>query len=128
MQLVFRNSVHHLQSLMTDCGDCPATSLKIFGQPIIVRNVQIAKEILHIDKVLVPKESANALKLIEESFPSIDVEQFSSNITDDDNNINDKYATAVTANGIATPAIQNYSLHTNKVRTPYKEANLHVPL
>ena len=117
MHLVFRNSSHHLQSLMADCSDCPATSLKVFGQPLIVRNIQAAKEFLDIDKVVVPKESTNAVKLIEENFPYIDVEQFSSS----NNNNNDSRT-------ITTTAFQNYLLNSNEVRTLNKKAEFEVPV
>ena len=118
MHLVFRNSSHHLQSLMADCSDCPATSLKVFGQPLIVRNIQTAKEFLDIDKVVVPKESTNAVKLIEENFPSIDVEQFSSS---NNNNNNDSRT-------ITTTAFHNYLLNSNEVRTLNKKAEFEVPV
>ena len=118
MHLVFRNSSHHLQSLMADCSDCPATSLKVFGQPLIVRNIQAAKEFLDIDKVVVPKESTNAVKLIEENFPSIDVEQFSSSNNNNNNN-------SLT---IATTAFHNYLLNSNEVRTLNKKSKFEVPL
>ena len=115
MHLVFRNSSHHLQSLMADCSDCPATSLKVFGQPLIVRNIQTAKEFLDIDKVVVPKESTNAVKLIEENFPSIDVEQFSSSNNND-------------SRTITTTAFQNYLLNSNEVITLNKKAEFEVPV
>ena len=118
MHLVFRNSSHHLQSLMADCSDCPATSLKVFGQPLIVRNIQAAKEFLDIDKVVVPKESTNAVKLIEENFPYIDVEQFSSS---NNNNNNDSRT-------ITTTAFHNYLLNSNEVRTLNKKAEFEVPV
>ena len=118
MHLVFRNSSHHLQSLMADCSDCPATSLKVFGQPLIVRNIQTAKEFLDIDKVVVPKESTNAVKLIEENFPYIDVEQFSSS---NNNNNNDSRT-------ITTTAFHNYLLNSNEVRTLNKKAEFEVPV
>ena len=47
-------SEHHLQSL-TDLHDCPAISLKVFGQPLIL-NIQVVKKILDIDTVIIPKE------------------------------------------------------------------------
>ena len=118
MHLVFRNSSHHLQSLMADCSDCPATSLKVFGQPLIVRNIQAAKEFLDIDKVIVPKESTNAVTLIEENFPSIDVEQFSSSTNNNNNN----------SRTITTTAFHNYLLNSNEVRTLNKKSKFEVPL
>ena len=75
MKLVFRNSSHHLQSL-TD-NDCPASSLKVFGQPLIVWNVSVTSKVLNIDKVMIPKDFPDALRLVQDKFPSIRVEQFS---------------------------------------------------
>jgi len=103
---------------MADCSDCPATSLKVFGQPLIVRNIQAAKEFLDIDKVVVPKESTNAVKLIEENFPYIDVEQFSSS---NNNNNNDSRT-------ITTTAFHNFLLNSNEVRTLNKKAEFEVPV
>jgi len=103
---------------MADCSDCPATSLKVFGQPLIVRNIQAAKEFLDIDKVVVPKESTNAVTLIEENFPSIDVEQFSSSNNDNNNN----------SRTITTTAFHNYLLNSNEVRTLNKKSKFEVPL
>jgi UDP-N-acetylglucosamine diphosphorylase / glucose-1-phosphate thymidylyltransferase / UDP-N-acetylgalactosamine diphosphorylase / glucosamine-1-phosphate N-acetyltransferase / galactosamine-1-phosphate N-acetyltransferase len=100
---------------MADCSDCPATSLKVFGQPLIIRNIQAAKEFLDIDKVVVPKESTNAVKLIEENFPSIDVEQFSSSNNND-------------SRTITTTVFQNYLLNSNEVRTLNKKAEFEVPV
>jgi UDP-N-acetylglucosamine diphosphorylase / glucose-1-phosphate thymidylyltransferase / UDP-N-acetylgalactosamine diphosphorylase / glucosamine-1-phosphate N-acetyltransferase / galactosamine-1-phosphate N-acetyltransferase len=100
---------------MADCSDCPATSLKVFGQPLIIRNIQAAKEFLDIDKVVVPKESTNAVKLIEENFPSIDVEQFSSSNNND-------------SRTITTTAFHNYLLNSNEVRTLNKKAEFEVPV
>jgi UDP-3-O-[3-hydroxymyristoyl] glucosamine N-acyltransferase len=109
---------------MADCTDCPATSLKVFGQPLIVRNIQIAKEILDIDKVIVPKESTNAVKLIEENFPSIDVEQFSSSSSSNNNDGDNDKRTSTTT--IAT--FHNYLLNSKEVRTLNKKSMLEVPL
>ena len=77
MQLVFHNSVHHLQSLISDSHDCPASSLKVFGQPLIVRNVEVTCKVLDIDEVLIPDNFSNAATLIQDNFPSLEVQQFS---------------------------------------------------
>jgi UDP-N-acetylglucosamine diphosphorylase / glucose-1-phosphate thymidylyltransferase / UDP-N-acetylgalactosamine diphosphorylase / glucosamine-1-phosphate N-acetyltransferase / galactosamine-1-phosphate N-acetyltransferase len=77
LQLVFHNSVHHLQSLMSDSHDCPASSLKVLGQPLIVRNVEVACNVLDIDEVMIPDNFSNAATLIQDNFPSLDVQQFS---------------------------------------------------
>ena len=113
MQLVFHKSDHHLQSLITDSNDCPATSLMVFGQPLLLRNIQIAKEIFDIDTVILPEECSNAIKLIEDRFPSIRVEQFS----DDEYNINND----------RIPPLSPHLLN-SKNREFYKGAKFKVPL
>ena len=77
MQLVFHNSVLHLQSLISDSHDCPASSLKVFGQPLIVRNVEVTCKVLDIDEVMIPDNFSNAATLIQDNFPSLEVQQFS---------------------------------------------------
>ena len=115
-QLVFHNSDHHLQSLITHYNDCPATSLKVFGQPIIVRNVQLAKEILGIDTVILPEGHSNAIKLIQDSFPSIRVEQYS----------NDEYNINNDINRISS--LTTYLLNRKNDREPHKVTRFKVPL
>lgn len=77
MKLVFRQSSHHLQSL-TD-NNCPAIFLKVFDQPLILWNMSVASKFQNIDKVMIPKEFPDALRLVQETFSSIKVEQFSDN-------------------------------------------------
>jgi len=62
---------------MTDPHECPASSLKVFGQPLILRNIQRVLNILDIDTIILPEEYYTAVKLIENSFPSLLVDQFS---------------------------------------------------
>lgn len=75
MKLVFRNASHNLQ-LLTD-NDCLASSLKVFGQPLIVWNVSVTSKVLNIDKVMIPKDFPDALRLVQDKFPTIRVEQYS---------------------------------------------------
>jgi acetyltransferase-like isoleucine patch superfamily enzyme len=46
------------------------------GEPLILRNIKIATKRLNLDKILIPKGLHNTLKLVQESFPHIDVEEF----------------------------------------------------
>ena len=75
MKLVFRKSSHHLQSL-ADKNDCLASSLKVFGRPLIVRNVSATIKVLNIDKIMIPEDFPDALRLVQDEFPRISVEQF----------------------------------------------------
>lgn len=74
MKLVFRKSSHHLQSLADNDGQI--SSLKVFGQPLIVRNASVASKVLDIDKIMIPKDFPDALRLVQDNFSRISVEQF----------------------------------------------------
>ncbi|OLD40412.1 MAG: hypothetical protein AUI60_04790 [Thaumarchaeota archaeon 13_1_40CM_2_39_4] len=74
MKLVFRKSSHHLQSLADNDGQI--SSLKVFGQPLIVRNASVASKVLNIDKIMIPKDFPDALRLVQDNFSRISVEQF----------------------------------------------------
>jgi acetyltransferase-like isoleucine patch superfamily enzyme len=88
LQLVFRNSVHHLHLLVDDddSHECPASSLKVFGQSLIIRNIQTLSTILHIDKVMIPERLSNAAKLVQDNFPFITTEAFLDDCHHDDEN------------------------------------------
>ena len=79
MNLIFYNSPHHLEPLI-ECenikNQCPVSFLKVLGEPLILRNIKIATKRLNLDKILIPKGLHNTLKLVQESFPHIDVEEF----------------------------------------------------
>src|SRR5918995_3555769 len=79
MNLIFYNSPHRLEPLI-ECenikNQCPVSFLKVLGEPLILRNIKIATKRLNLDKILIPKGLHNTLKLVQESFPHIDVEEF----------------------------------------------------
>jgi UDP-N-acetylglucosamine diphosphorylase / glucose-1-phosphate thymidylyltransferase / UDP-N-acetylgalactosamine diphosphorylase / glucosamine-1-phosphate N-acetyltransferase / galactosamine-1-phosphate N-acetyltransferase len=79
MNLIFYNSPHHLEPLI-ECenikSQCPVSFLKVLGEPLILRNIKIAMKRLNLDKILIPKGLHNTLKLVQEAFPHIDVEEF----------------------------------------------------
>ena len=50
--------------------------MKLFGQPLIVRSVTMAQQVYGIRKVMIPSEFSDAIQLVQQSFPSIDVEEF----------------------------------------------------
>jgi hypothetical protein len=70
-----------------DNHECPASSLKVFGQSLIIRNIQTLSTIFHIDKVMIPEGLSNAAKLVQDNFPFITTEGFSDDdCHHDDNN------------------------------------------
>jgi hypothetical protein len=70
---------HRLQSLLDSEKESPASSLKLLGHPLIVRNVMTAKSILKIDTICIPDKFSNASTLIQDSFPSLNVNEFCDN-------------------------------------------------
>jgi NDP-sugar pyrophosphorylase family protein len=47
------------------------------GEPLILRNLKIAMKKLNFDKILIPKGLFNSLKVVQDAFPHIDIEEFS---------------------------------------------------
>jgi UDP-N-acetylglucosamine diphosphorylase / glucose-1-phosphate thymidylyltransferase / UDP-N-acetylgalactosamine diphosphorylase / glucosamine-1-phosphate N-acetyltransferase / galactosamine-1-phosphate N-acetyltransferase len=91
LKLVFYNTAHHLDSLIDNKNsdsnnnmknECPASSLKVLGEPLILRNMNMARKELNFDKVLIPSGLPNALSIVQEAFPQIDVEEFNDEIDD----------------------------------------------
>jgi UDP-N-acetylglucosamine diphosphorylase / glucose-1-phosphate thymidylyltransferase / UDP-N-acetylgalactosamine diphosphorylase / glucosamine-1-phosphate N-acetyltransferase / galactosamine-1-phosphate N-acetyltransferase len=85
LKLVFYNIAHHLDQLIdgrnTDSNnntrnECPASSLKVLGEPLILRNINMARKKLNFNKILIPNGFNNALKIVQDAFPQMDVEEF----------------------------------------------------
>jgi len=97
LKITFYNTTHHLESLIdgnskNGCNnsnnsksECPATFLKVLGEPLILRNIKVAGRKLILDKVLIPNGLRNTLRIVQEAFPNIDVEEFS------DDGIDERY-------------------------------------
>jgi hypothetical protein len=66
--------------------DISVSSLKVFGQPLIIRNIQAVSTILHIDKIMIPEGFSDLAKLVQDNFPFITTEESSDNCHYDDNN------------------------------------------
>ena len=73
LNLIFHKANHHLQALVESDG-CPASSIKLFGQPLIVRNIRMTQQAYGISKVMIPSEFSSVIKLVQQSFPSIEVQ------------------------------------------------------
>ena len=114
MKLIFRNCSHHLESV-TDKYDCPASSLKLLGEPLIVRNVSIASNIHLIGTVMIPKEFPSALALVQDNFPSMNVEEYHDNSEISsiaiDNTINPSGKLTIRGNGESLELPLNSVLH-----------------
>ena len=87
MELIFRKSKHYLQSLVNENdNEVPLSSFKVLNQPLIVRNVSIASRILNISRIKIPSKFSTALKLIQDNFPAINVDEYDDDSNDNDNN------------------------------------------
>ncbi|MFZ0696929.1 MAG: hypothetical protein WAM88_07300, partial [Nitrososphaeraceae archaeon] len=62
-------------------------SLKVLNQPLIVRNLGIVGKILNIHRIKVPSECSTVLRLIQDNFPAISVDEYDTHNTR--NNTND---------------------------------------
>ena len=56
-------------------------SLKVMNQPLIVRNLGIVDKILNIHRIKVPSECSTVLRLIQDNFPAISVDEYDTNNT-----------------------------------------------
>jgi carbonic anhydrase/acetyltransferase-like protein (isoleucine patch superfamily) len=75
-----------LDSLSIDKDEASVSSLKVLNQPLIVRNLGIVKRILNIHRIKVPSECRAVLRLIQENFPEISVDEYDPNDANDANN------------------------------------------
>jgi carbonic anhydrase/acetyltransferase-like protein (isoleucine patch superfamily) len=87
LELILRKSNHYLHSLVNE-KDIPISSLKVLDEPLIVRNVNVANRILNINKIKIPSKCSTALKLIQDNFPAINVEEYDDNDDEYDNDDN----------------------------------------
>ena len=61
---------------MLDKDEISVASLKVLNQPLIVRNLGIASRILNIHRIKVPSECSAVLRLIQDNFPAISVDEY----------------------------------------------------
>jgi UDP-N-acetylglucosamine diphosphorylase / glucose-1-phosphate thymidylyltransferase / UDP-N-acetylgalactosamine diphosphorylase / glucosamine-1-phosphate N-acetyltransferase / galactosamine-1-phosphate N-acetyltransferase len=99
LKLTFRNARHHLYPLI-ESKECPASSLKLFGYPLIVRNIMMAQKFMSVDTICLPDEFSDASRLIQNYFPTLNLKEFC-----DDNRGFEKYAPTINA-----PTPLNYHL------------------
>ena len=76
-----------MDSLSTDKDEASVSLLKVLNQPILVRNLGIVKRILNIHRIKVPSECRAVLRLIQDNFPEISVDEYDAN-NDANSNIN----------------------------------------
>jgi NDP-sugar pyrophosphorylase family protein len=110
LNLIFHKANHHLHALVESDG-CPASSIKLFGQPIIIRNIRMTQQAYGISKVMIPSEFSSVIKLVRQSFPSIEVQEMC-----EANTSNSKVAILGNENlEIPLNTLIHYSKRTNKL-------------
>jgi hypothetical protein len=84
LELIFHISKHYLNSLLVDKDERSVASLKVMNQPLIMRNLGIVDKLLNIHRIKVPSECSTVLRLIQDNFPAISVDEYDANNTNDD--------------------------------------------
>lgn len=75
--MTFRSTPHHhLDSLLDREDECPASTLKILGFPLIIRNLLSLRKIFNIDTICIPNHFSTASRLIQDNFPALNLKEF----------------------------------------------------
>jgi UDP-N-acetylglucosamine diphosphorylase / glucose-1-phosphate thymidylyltransferase / UDP-N-acetylgalactosamine diphosphorylase / glucosamine-1-phosphate N-acetyltransferase / galactosamine-1-phosphate N-acetyltransferase len=69
---------------LVDKDERSVASLKVMNQPLIMRNLGIVDKLLNIHRIKVPSECSTVLRLIQDNFPAISVDEYDANNTNDD--------------------------------------------
>ena len=118
MELIFRRSKHFLHSIVDTIeneSQAPASSLKVLHQPLIVRNVSIANRIQSIHRIKVPSKCGTTLKLLQDNFSTIDVEEYEDDKDEDEGDIkpNDSNSSNLIDNNSTAARSHNISIKEN---------------
>src|ERR687897_801385 len=89
LELIFLLSKHYLDSLLIDNDKASVSSLKVLNQPLIVRNLGMVNGVLNIHRIRAPSECRTVLRLIQDNFPEISVDEYNADNTNNTNNDDD---------------------------------------
>jgi carbonic anhydrase/acetyltransferase-like protein (isoleucine patch superfamily) len=84
------------------------SSLKVLNQPLIVRNLGIVNRILNIHRIKVPSECSTVLRLIQDNFPEISVDEYNTNNTNN-NDADTPTDTSTSGRSFKIPIKENMS-------------------
>jgi UDP-N-acetylglucosamine diphosphorylase / glucose-1-phosphate thymidylyltransferase / UDP-N-acetylgalactosamine diphosphorylase / glucosamine-1-phosphate N-acetyltransferase / galactosamine-1-phosphate N-acetyltransferase len=117
MELIFRRSKHFLRSIVDtneNESQTPVSSLKVLHQPLIVRNVSIANRIQNIHRIKVPSKCSTTLKLLQDNFSTIDMEEYEDDEgEDEDIKSNDSNSSNDISNNSTAARSHNISIKEN---------------
>jgi carbonic anhydrase/acetyltransferase-like protein (isoleucine patch superfamily) len=86
LELIFLLSKHYLDSLLIDNDKASMSSLKVLNQPLLVRNLGMVNRVLNIHRIRAPSECRTVLRLIQDNFPEISVDEYNADNTDNTDN------------------------------------------
>src|ERR687898_2553266 len=89
LELIFLLTKHYLDSLLIDNDEASVSSLKVLNQPLIVRNLGMFNGVLNIHRIRAPSECRTVLRLIQDNFPEISVDEYNADNTNNTNNNDD---------------------------------------
>lgn len=75
MRLLLHDSEHRLHAI-SENAECPASSLTLMGQPLLVRNISKIREAFDIKAIRMPGRLGEALDLVQSNFPSVTVQEY----------------------------------------------------
>ena len=96
------------------------SSLKVLNQPLIVRNLVIVNRILNIHRIKVPSGCSTVLRLIQDNFPEINVDEYNTNTNTNNTTTNNKDADI--------PADTSTSARSFKISIKENMSSLEMPL
>src|SRR5918994_393285 len=86
LELIFLLSKHYLDSLLIDNDKASVSSLKVLNKPLRVRNLGMVNGVLNIHRIRAPSECRTVLRLIQDNFPKISVDEYNADNTDNTDN------------------------------------------
>jgi UDP-N-acetylglucosamine diphosphorylase / glucose-1-phosphate thymidylyltransferase / UDP-N-acetylgalactosamine diphosphorylase / glucosamine-1-phosphate N-acetyltransferase / galactosamine-1-phosphate N-acetyltransferase len=127
MELTFRYSTTYLGSLINQKVS-PLSSLKILGQPLIIRNIGILNNVMNIDTINIPYGLFNTMKLIQENFPLIDVKEFHQKEDNHSNDISDNSGGSNNNNSYSAKVAKILTIKQSRDSVTKKDNDIEIPI
>jgi UDP-N-acetylglucosamine diphosphorylase / glucose-1-phosphate thymidylyltransferase / UDP-N-acetylgalactosamine diphosphorylase / glucosamine-1-phosphate N-acetyltransferase / galactosamine-1-phosphate N-acetyltransferase len=113
--------------LLNEEDEMSVSSLKVLNQPLIVRNLGIVNGILNIHKIKVPSGCSTVLRLIQNNFPEINVDEYDTNTNTNNTTTGNIDADTPTPTPTPTPA-DSTSARSFKISIKENISSLEMPL
>jgi carbonic anhydrase/acetyltransferase-like protein (isoleucine patch superfamily) len=115
--------------LLNEEDGMSVSSLKVLNQPLIVRNLGIVNGILNIHRIKVPSGCSTVLRLIQDNFPEINVDEYDDTNTTNTTTSNNDADTPIPT-PTPTPADTSTSTSARSFKISIKEnmSSLEMPL